>query len=103
MEKKILIFWICNEFIQGLIYYCSLNVNFYLKFFVIHFSSFCAGYLFTRLFKKYNIEKYIFLIIVVQLLYNLIIKDAFDFIDILFLVVGITLGFFQDYIFKKIF
>ena len=102
MEKKIIIFWICNEFLQGTLYFYNLKINFYLVFFIVHLSSFCAGYLFTRLFKKYNLERFSWMLILLQLAYNLVAKNSTDLFDVLFLILGIALALYQEGLLKKL-
>ena len=103
MTKRIVIFWIANEVLQYLNFnYGFLSELFLLKFLNIHLSSLFGGFIFCELFHFLNIKKLIFVIPILQLIYDLSKKNGIDLYDLVFVSVGILIWIFNKNFKSKI-
>ena len=91
-----IIFWIVNEVLQ---FYCPFDSHL-IFYFIIHLSSFYGSFLLSYFLINHDFKILIFSPLIIQLLYNLIRKDSYDFPDLCFSFFGIIIAFILTKKFK---
>ena len=94
--RIMIIFWIINEVLQ---YYRPFDSHL-IFYFIIHLSSFYGSFLLSYFLINHDYKILIFSPLIIQLLYNLILKDSYDFPDLCFSFFGIITAIILNKKFK---